>query len=279
MAGGIERLLSMFGERILYVTAIGEKALYEDDRVSILIGHQCARALTENEAKIVNRLKNTPKVTYLKFDSVGVTKSRNALISQSSAKIVWFLDDDIVWWPGAVDTILAAFSERNGMSVDVVTFQVKSPDGLLRKNYWAKARRHSNFSILRIGTIEIAARRKFLVDNLVVFPEDMGAGCYWGAGDESVFLASAMKARGNVMYIPKPIAVHPMESSGDFARSTGFIEARGVVFRRVYGWYGVPLLLAFGIKHVRRLGRHLSIKLYFTALFRGYRVGKNSSYG
>jgi hypothetical protein len=136
---------------------------------------------------------------------------------------------------------------RSSPDADIITFQVRTPDGAFFKdNYKKEPEWHTLRTIMRVCSIEIAFRRERVLQSGVRFDERFGLGAAFPTSEEAIFLADAIRAGLKVRYAPVPIVVHGRESSGAaFSRNPRLIKAKGAMFLRVFGMLSVPISLLF----------------------------------
>lgn len=205
-------------------------------------------------------------INYVRINSVGVSKSRNIAINSATSKFLWFLDDDvsvdIKKSKGFIEDIVA--SEH---AIDVITIGVLDENGVPRKKFPNRKKKHSLLSIISVGTIEVIINRKRIIEHGCYFPEDMGAGSNLPVADEPVFLANCLKKNLSVHFFPAFFLSHPRESSGGNFENILASKARGVAFRRIYGIsIGLILLTAMYLKKATKG----TLKL--TNLLKNYRL-------
>lgn len=224
-------LIAAFGERLLNVPNI---LLDKHDNIDYVVVAQCVSdACREQYLSLVEQRND---INTIFSEQKGVTKSRNIALKNipGSTDIVFFLDDDVVLERNCYDTIVSAFS---GSDFDVITFTVSTLEGdKLLKNYATKTFSHGKFSILKVGTIEIAARAEIFARHPeLCFPEHMGAGAQYPLCDEPVFLSRISRAGYPLGFIPQVVARHPWESSGKGIANQYAMMSRGIAFREIFG--------------------------------------------
>lgn len=226
--------------------------------VRFIVVHQ--QFHTQGDAATVALLTARNDVLYVPSASKGLSVSRNLALSHATADLVLFADDDISFLPDAVTDIRAAFTALP--DADVLTFRYCVTPGVYRKSYPAKAIQRSRFSIFRVSSVEVVARRQSLRKKQIHFDERFGLGTALPVSEENIFLADCLKAGLQVWFYPATIVAHPDQTTGaNWNSQTSF--ARGALFKRVFGVPGLPILLLFMFKHSRKFG---SISHFFTAL-------------
>lgn len=258
----MEILLSTSNERILNIKKLIDSIDF--DFCELLIGHQFSHDLSSESKSYIKELHENSKIKYFPLSSQGVTKNRNFLINKSSAKFIAFCDDDIQYVPDALKSIVDIMEKD---SLDIVSGITLTTENRRIKKYKSERCAHSKFSILKVGTVEVIARREALGSS-VRFPEDMGAGELYPICDEPVFLAKCIEHGLILEYLPIDICVHPPVSSG-MTISEKFTEARGLCFKRVFGIKGFFLLFPFSLK-MKLKNREINLLKFITHLSKGF---------
>lgn len=242
-------LIATYGERASYIDSM---LLPQHDGIEYIIIAQQVEAFSAGQ--ISKKLGLRADVT-IKFTSEkGVTKSRNKALDLLSERsdYVLFCDDDIMFEKDIYQKIVEAFEQNDW---DVITFSISSPDGgRLLKNYATHSFQHSTLSILKVGTIEVAAKSKIFRDNPTLrFPQYLGAGAAYPLCDEPVLLNRVMRFGYKLGFSPQPIMRHPLESSGKVIESREAMMSRGIAFREIFGIKSFILNIAFFIKAYRKI--------------------------
>jgi len=121
---------------------------------------------------------------------------------------------------------------------------------------------------MKVSTVEIAFRRKVIIDNKLRFDESFGLGTNFPTGSEFIFLTDALKKGLNILYVPEVIVIHPKESSGQ-VWDAHLIQARGAMLYRVFGWKAVGWALIFSLK--QHALSDVSMMTFFYHMLRGIR--------
>lgn len=217
--------------------------------VRYLVSHQIFG--TENSVIATDTaardLENRTDVTLVTVESRGLSNNRNNALVHATGEILLIADDDAVFESDFADSLKAAFAIRK--NADVVTFRIRTPEGILFKKYYADGHVHTRKSLFRVSSVEVALRRKSLIASGVLFDVNFGLNAEFPCGEETVLLADLMHFGLTAVNCDSVIAVHPRESSGRNYIAEGACRVRGAVIRRVYGMQGMPLVVAYAIKH------------------------------
>lgn len=204
-----------------------------------------ANLLVINQADFESRETNG-NVTMITCKDRGSSNSRNLAIENSRSEICLIADDDVSFVDDMEKIVVDCFDKYS--HADIITFQIVTPEGnLFNPGYPKKIFWHNARSVLRCASIEIAFRRRAILENGLKLDTRFGLGSKYRVHDEVIFLKDALDRGLKLLYIPIPIVIHPAESSG-----TNFTEhlvlSKGAAFVRLFGIWGVLLNIVFAIK-------------------------------
>jgi hypothetical protein len=166
----------------------------------------------------------------------GLSRSRNLALEKATAEICLLADDDEIFVSSYEERILRTFA-RFPQS-DVIAFSVHNRDGLRKSPL--QARRLNRLSLMKVSSVQVAFRRKAVVEAGVHFDTDFGAGARYPMGEELVFLCDLHRAGLRMAAVPLEIAhLEPGESSWFTGYDERFFRARGASFARAepYRWH------------------------------------------
>lgn len=189
-------------------------------------------------------------VRVLALDSLGVARSRNAVLDHAAGEIVLFGDDDIVWFRDGIDAVLAAFDEDPSLAL--VLAQAVDESGALRKRYREARHRLTRWNAAKAATYEMFVRVDAFRAAEVRFDEQFGAGAEDYLGDEYILIADAVRQRLVCHFVPVVVAVHPEDSSGARFGTHEDAHARANVFARVFGPMAGLVRLGFVLRQPTR---------------------------
>lgn len=216
--------------------------------VAFLVSHQISdRSFFDGFHAHYELLQERIDVRVTTTFSNGLSNNRNNALDNSIGELILITDDDVGFEYGWAEKIQRAFDEQP--EVDVITFRVNTPDGEPFKHYYPGGMLHTKFSLFRVSSIEVALRRKCLIQSQVKFDSNYGLNTKFRACEETVFLSDLRRLGFTLITSDEVIAIHPKESSGNNFCHIGSCIVRGAVIRRVFGLLGLPLVVAFSVKH------------------------------
>jgi len=201
------------------------------------------------------------------LSSRGVGVSRNTAIMHSSADILLFADQDIVYENEYAEKIVDEFEKH--LEADMILFNIQV--GEERKTYenteWKKVHW---YNCGRYGAVSFAIRREKLLEARVMFSQLFGGGAKYSAGEDSLFLKDLMD-RGIKVYA-SPIVIG-REVEGESTWFKGFDEKffydRGVLYKQLYGIMAKPWAMRFLLAHRDILCKNYSVKKAFQIMKKG----------
>lgn len=199
------------------------------------------------------------------LNETGLTKSRNKAIALSKGDLLLIADDDLEYIEGFQETILSSFNENPNAAM--ISFQILKPDGMPFKNYKQEKYIHNKRTVISTSSVELVFRKSILDKYKLSFDENFGVNAKFPCGEEAVLLGKMLDLNLELLSIPKPICIHPEESSGKDYDRKGLLLAKGAMIRKLFGFVGFFLLFIFIMKNFRKI---MTSKARVTELFLGY---------
>ena len=137
------------------------------------------------------------KIKMITTTTRGVGLNRNIALLYSSADILLFADDDVIYNDSYVENIIKAFEERP--KAQAIIFgracsknrEIYSVQNLENK----RVRIHNS---LKYATPQIAIRREMYLKYCLNFSQLFGGGCPYSCGEDSLFVLSMLKKKCKV---------------------------------------------------------------------------------
>ncbi len=210
--------------------------------------HADAVVVNQCEENSVKRFEHKGhSITWINSDLRGVGKSRNTAILASSADVLLFADDDVVYDDGAADKVLAYF--ESNPQTDLAVFNLPSlnperPEPLVGKPYKLRYR-----NCLKFGAFRIAVRRESILKKNIFYSLLFGGGAPHKAGEDNLFITNCIQRGLNCFASDMQIGTVAQEQSTWF---TGYDNKyyfdRGALFAAMYGRLAKPMLVLFEIR-------------------------------
>lgn len=178
------------------------------------------------------------------MDGVGLSRSRNYGIENSSADICVLADND-EWFFDDMENVIRSAYEKIA-DADLCIFQIENQP----KRVKPTIHRIGYFECLRVSSWQISFKRSSVIRTGVRFNEMMGAGSGNGAEEEVKFLLDCLKAGLKIVNIPEAIGrirddAEPSTWFSGFDKK--FFYNRGMTTRYILGQ---PLAFFYGIYYV-----------------------------
>lgn len=256
-------LVSTFNDRISQVPNL---LLDERPDVKYFISHQ----YTDKSFKTIPAELLRDDVVISQIESVGVTKSRNNVMSFADGDIGLFSDDDVTYTHKYIDDLLRYFEKHP--HTDVGLFKINTPEGYPEfKNYPEKAERILKLGY-SVGTIEIAYRINKVRKAGIQFDERFGVGQPVLVGqEESIFVFDCIKEGLHVWFVPIYIVNHEFMSTIQYLSryDKRRVSMEGAYDARINGWVSIPKSIMGSIKNTPVLIKHRKNPfVYFLQRFR-----------
>ena len=236
------------------------------DSDAVLI-NQC----DSDDTYVVERGSHTIQV--ISRNERGVGLSRNTALSYSSADIVLFSDEDIVYEKGYEEKVRKAFEAHPDCSVITLNVVVDPK----RKTYWNETAHPVNWKNYgRYPAYAIAARRRDIISKDIAYSTLFGGGAKYSNGEDSLFLHDCLEAGLKIYAETQVIGEETYRESTWFKGYTEkyFID-RGVLYHFLYKKAASLLGLRFLIKTHKDYSKEMTFLRAYALLKKGIREGKS----
>lgn len=162
--------------------------------------------------------------------------NRNILLAHASAEYIMFADDDMQFVDGFADLVQEALESHP--QADAIKFYIESTAKERPVSFGRPACFHriKLRQIMSAGVPALVVKREKLRKMDLVFPTSIGAGCYYGCGEDSVFYKNLFRAGFSVYASPVFLAyVDQKESTWFSGYDEHFFETTGYVYAILYG--------------------------------------------
>lgn len=189
---------------------------------------------------------NGYQVKWINSNQKGLSKSRNLAIKNSTADICILADDDMEYISNYKENILKQF--KLNPYADLIAFQVEGIEEMF-KNYYPKPRQLNFITSMKVSSVEIAFKRKSLIDNNIKFNELFGSGSKYYAGEENIFLYDCLRSNLKLHYVPLKVSnLHLGESTWFEGFNDEYFITKGAVFTAMSKLFSIPLILQFALR-------------------------------
>lgn len=162
---------------------------------SIIVANTCLQTSREEI------YKDNTRIVILNNEIRGVSNNRNILLQNSSADIVSFFDDDCsIASENWEDLVINEFN--NHKNANAIRFDVVSNDPVRPVTAIRKSNRLHFKQIRSFGVWGFFYKRKFLIDNNLLFNPKLGSGAEHGFGEDVEFSRRVFDKTGEVYACP-----------------------------------------------------------------------------
>lgn len=202
----------------------------------------------------------------------GVGISRNTALLHAAGDIVLFSDEDIRFYDGYEEKVLAAFS--GNPDADVITFNFQVDER--RATYYNQENRPIRwYNYGRYPTYSVAARLDALQKANVSFSLLFGGGAKYSNGEDSLFLHDCLKAGLRLYASTQEIGEEVYRESTWFkGYNEKFFTDRGVLYHYLYGRLAALFSLRFLFAKRGEMCREIPFWTAFGLMRRGIRQGR-----
>lgn len=182
---------------------------------------------------------------------IGLSRSRNEALKNSTKKILVFTDDDVVYKSNFMATILQAFNKYTDAAV--IQFQIEDFDGIIYRKYKVDEKLNlSKFESSNSMSIELVMKRSFLIEKKIQYDALFGLGAVFELGEENILLSDILSKKGVMHFLPLTIAYHQSQISADLIENKKRYFYLGAFYARQFAsnyilWVAIKLF--FDYKH------------------------------
>lgn len=209
-------------------------------RNDCLVINQC------NREERFESVINNNKITVINSSDIGLSKSRNLAIKNSTSDICIIADDDLEYVNNLKDIVIREFNKNNGY--DILVFKVYGRNKEF-KTYTNKEKKINYLSSMKISSVQIALKKKEIIDKNIYFNELLGAGAKYSMGEENEFLFKCLRKGIKIKYIPIKIAdLYIGESSWFNGYDRKYFIDRGASFAAMSKIFSDILIIQFALR-------------------------------
>lgn len=173
-------------------------------------------------------------ILWLSMNERGVSLSRNTAFMRATADIILFADEDVTYVDDYPRKIMNAFINNPSADILLVDMEVKGNIRRSKRNY--KFQRIRWYNSMRYGAVHFACKRERLVAKGLSFHLLFGGGSRYSCGEDSIFLADAMKVGMRVWTIPVCVGTITYGKSTWFEGYTEkYFFDKGVLMGTIFG--------------------------------------------
>lgn len=207
-----------------------------------IIANQCS----EN----ASRHSTSNSVIYVNSQTKGIGVNRNLALLYASKDVVLFGDDDMKYRAGYSEVVLNAFNEIPDADLIVFNLDYKNSPVKNTRRQSSKIKRVRIWNSLNYGAPRMAIRLSSQRKANIWFTTLFGGGAIYGAGEDCLFMLSALRHGLKVFAYPETIAETDLTSSSWFSGyGDKFFFDKGALFQAAFGAFSLPMMLQFIARH------------------------------
>ena len=187
---------------------------------------------------------------YRALDTQGLSHSRNSALAQCETPFLVFADDDMELDVQGLKALAAEMIRAPGLAFAAGWRAGRLPVTGRRAGRYRLRKLNAG----RICAPELMIRMDPIRRHNIRFDPRFGVGAEYPVGEDYIFTCDMLDAGLCGVAFPIVTGAHPDLSTGDNWHDTGLLRARRAVLSRCFGLAAVPVLLAYALRHRKRLG-------------------------
>lgn len=212
------------------------------------------------------------QIRYFAMPEKGVGLNRNTSLFHSTADIILFADEDIVYTEDYREKVLSAFEEHP--EADMLLFNVNAAPGRETYHIGHYGRVHW-YNSGRYPTYSFAVKRERVIKNNITFSLLFGGGAKYSNGEDSLFLKDCLKSGLKVYHVPCFLGQEiERESTWFNGYNTKFFFDRGVLYSHLYGRGDKLMAIRFLLVHGAQMCQQIPVKEAYKIMCQGIKEGR-----
>lgn len=213
-----------------------------------------------------------PKSVKLCFlPTIGLSKSRNAVIDNARTSHVWFLDDDVQLTSENIINAEQLLNSNQANFYRVNIGCIEWHDKTFKQ--YKVVNKVSRLNLLQVSSIEIIADLDFIKTNNIRFNENIGLGTNYQGAEEVHFLLDAWDKGASFSFIDNVLVRHTCIFEQRVLSNKNIFTIRGATASR-FGFLGYLLLIRWTIRYFIKERNFSNIVAMFQGFHRGYSLFK-----
>ena len=198
--------------------------------------------------EIVKFTYNGHDILWMSLDERQSSAAWNTALMRATADIILFSDEDVKYKDGYAETIKSAF--ENNQNADMLLFDLEAIGEVKHPEKPYTFRRVKWYNSMHYGAVHFACKREKVFARGLTFNLLFGGGAKYSCGEDSIFLADALKAGLKVWTIPGYIGTVTHGASTWFNGYTDkYFYDKGVLMGTIFGVMAYPLVVTLFLKN------------------------------
>lgn len=221
-----------------------------------------------NRNEVERFMYNGHQILWMSLNERGIGLSRNTALMRATADIILFADEDVTYKDGYAQMIESAF--ENNQNADMLLFDLEAIGDVKNPEKPYAFRRVKWYNSMHYGAVHFACRRERTFARGLSYNLLFGGGAKYSCGEDSIFLASALKSGLKIWTVPGYIG---SVTHGDSTWFNGYTDKyfydKGVLMGTIFGVTAYPLVIALFLKNrgqIRDYGLKKAIEKAFDGI-------------
>lgn len=187
------------------------------------------------------------QIKFITHNTRGVGINRNMGLLNSSADILLFADDDIVYTDDIFDKIIEVFNDYP--DVDGFIFNVDTIGMDMGRRINKKMNKVCIHNFLNYGAVRLAVRKRAIKKYNIYFSEMFGGGALYGSGEDTLFIRNCLKNGLKLYTYPLKIAdVYQNESTWFTGYNEKYFYDKGALLYMCFRHMYLIVIFAYALK-------------------------------
>ena len=162
---------------------------------------------------IVAKYADSLRIIHIRSSKKGLSHNRNIGLLRAQGDYVCFPDDDCTYYPDTLNRALYHLKSSNSNAVFGAIRDRTNGENIIR-NWPSKNRRLTRYNFFSLySSITVFCKK-----NELTFNENLGAGCYFGACEDSEYTYNLIKNLGRCYYFTDIEVWHPKVGLEQFTK-------------------------------------------------------------
>ncbi len=222
-----------------------------------------SKCIVVNQSK--ERIDSFDNFKIINSSEIGLSKSRNKALLESTEEISLLCDDDVTYVDDLESIIIDEYNKHK--DADIIIFNIDSPfRGNKKVKKFKKVR---FFNLLRYESSRISFRTPSIINNNIKFNEEFGSNSKYNFGEDTLFIVNAYKKNLNIYVSPINIGkVEHKKSQWFKGYNEEYFYNQGVIFSEISKNYSYILSLQHLIRH-KEILKDISFKDAYKIMCKG----------
>lgn len=198
-------------------------------------------------------------VRLMSYVELGLSKSRNRLISNATGDYCFIADDDMTYYDNHVQIAEEAIKKYPDTAAFIFNLDNMGSRYVIKEDFEV-----TELSYQRFGSVRILFNRKKIVDANIKFDERFGSGSFYSSGEDTIFMKDILNNNLDIIAVSNKIG--KLEDDRESTWFEGFNEKyffdKGALYRALYPKIHLAWIILFSIRKFKASESKSLIKVF-----------------